>query len=229
MVLILTNDDGIDAPGIQALQKAVNDRGIIVAPQEQLSGCGHQLTTSKPFLVKQRSPREYAVAGTPADCTRIAVYQLYPREIDWVLSGINAGGNLGVDVYMSGTVAAAREAAIHGIPAIAISHWIKRPLVIDWELATAWTVMVLDQLFSLPLPQKAFWNVNLPHLEPGSFTPEIVFCQLSCDPLSLNYQIEGDRYSYQGKYLDRPREPGTDVDLCFNGNIVVTQLAVGNG
>ncbi|MBP0021898.1 MAG: 5'/3'-nucleotidase SurE [Cyanobacteria bacterium SBLK] len=229
MVLILTNDDGIDAPGIQALQKAVKNRGVIVAPQGQLSGCSHQVTTSKSFEVKERSPREYAVAGTPADCTRVATFELYPEEIDWVLSGINAGGNLGVDVYISGTVAAAREAAIHNIPAIAISHWIKRPLTIDWEVATEWTAMVLDKLLTLPLPPKAFWNVNFPHLEPGSATPEIVFCQLSCDPLPLNYEIDGDRYSYRGRYPDRPRARGTDVDLCFNGNIVVTQLTVGNG
>lgn len=229
MVLILTNDDGIDAPGIQALQKAVENRGILVALQEHLSGCSHQVTTSKSFLVKKRSPREYAVTGTPADCTRIAAFQLHPGEIDWVLSGINAGGNLGVDVYISGTVAAAREAAIHNIPAIAISHWIKRPLTIDWHVATEWTAMVLEKLFALPLPPKAFWNVNLPHLEPNSPIPEIVFCQLSCDPLPLNYQIEGDRYSYRGRYPDRPRARGTDVDLCFNGNIVVTQLTLGDG
>ena len=229
MVLILTNDDGINAPGIQALQKAVKNQGIIVAPKGQLSGCSHQVTTSKSFLVEKRSPKEYAVSGTPADCTRIALYQRSFDKIDWVLSGINAGGNLGVDVHISGTVAAAREAAIHNIPAIAISHWIRRPLVIDWEVATEWTAMVLDKLFSLPLPKKAFWNVNFPHLEPGFSTPEIVFCQLSCDPLPLNYQIEGDRYFYQGKYPDRDRSVNTDVDLCFNGNIVVTQLMVGNG
>jgi 5'-nucleotidase len=135
-MIILTNDDGINAPGIRALQNALGGEGIIVAPTVQYSGCGHQTTTHKPLKMEERSPNEYAVQGTPADCTRLAIAQLQPQldqEIDWVLSGVNAGGNMGIDVYMSGTVAAAREAAIHGIPGIAISHWIKRPLEIDWE------------------------------------------------------------------------------------------------
>ncbi|NEO28396.1 MAG: 5'/3'-nucleotidase SurE, partial [Kamptonema sp. SIO4C4] len=119
MVLILTNDDGIEAPGIQALHNAVQGDGIIIAPHQQLSGCGHQVTTSDSFRVEKRTPSHYAVEGTPADCTRVALAQLYPKQINWVLSGINAGGNMGVDVYISGTVAAVREAAFHGIPGIA--------------------------------------------------------------------------------------------------------------
>ncbi|MDY7013478.1 MAG: 5'/3'-nucleotidase SurE, partial [Cyanobacteriota bacterium] len=141
MILILTNDDGIDAPGIRALQDAVGGRGIFVAPQEQLSGCGHRVTTGQPFPVETRSPTEYAVGGTPADCTRVALKTFL--KIDWVLSGVNAGGNLGVDVYISGTVAAVREAAIHGIPGIAVSHWIKRPLTIDWKVATRRTARAI--------------------------------------------------------------------------------------
>jgi 5'-nucleotidase len=222
MALILTNDDGIDAPGIRALQDAVGGQGILVAPQNQLSGCGHQVTTAQPFQVQKRSPTEYAVEGTPADCTRVAL-RTFP-QIDWVLSGINAGGNLGVDVYISGTVAAVREAAIHGIPGIAISHWIKRPLTIDWDVATRRTARVLDKLFEHPLPLGCFWNVNLPHLEPGTDEPNIVFCQPSTEPLPVNYRVEGDLYHYEGEYNQRDRAPGTDVDLCFRGNIAVTQI-----
>lgn len=224
MNLILTNDDGIDAPGIRALQGAVKQQGILIAPQNQLSGCGHQVTTSHPLQVEKRSPAEYAVAGTPADCTRVALTQF--DEIDWVLSGINAGGNLGTDVYISGTVAAVREATIHGIKAIAISHWIKRPLTIDWEVAALWTEKVLAQLWQRDLPPGHFWNVNLPHLEPDSPTPEIVFCEPSIDPLPVNYRIEGDTYHYEGRYADRARTPGTDVDICFSGRIAVTQLTL---
>jgi 5'-nucleotidase len=223
MTIILTNDDGIDAPGIRALQQAVKSNHLIFAPQAQLSGCGHQVTTQQPIQLEYRQKNEYAVSGTPADCTRIALNQV-TSGIEWVLSGINAGGNLGTDVYISGTVAAVREAAIHGIPGIAISHWIKRPLVIDWEVATRWTIRVLDTLFALPLPVASFWNVNLPHLEPNSPEPEIVFCKPSIDPLPVNFRVDRDLYYYYGEYAKRDRTSGTDVDVCFSGNIAVTLI-----
>ncbi|MGK7875887.1 MAG: 5'/3'-nucleotidase SurE [Xenococcaceae cyanobacterium] len=223
MTLILTNDDGIDAPGIRALQQAVDGKGVIVAPKNHLSGCGHQVTTHQPIHLQRRSDTEYTVDGTPADCTRLALTHINPN-IKWVLSGINAGGNLGVDVYISGTVAAVREAAMHDIPGIAISHWIKRPLVIDWEVATRWTARVLADLFSRPIPPGSFWNVNLPHLEPGSADPEVVFCEPSTEPLPVSYRVEGDLYYYEGEYAKRDRASGTDVDVCFSGNIAVTQI-----
>lgn len=223
MNLILTNDDGIDAPGIQALREAIAGQGIIVAPKEQFSGCGHQVTTSKPLHIEKRSDFAYAVGGTPADCTRLALTHISPQT-KWVLSGINAGGNLGVDVYISGTVAAVREAAMHGVGGIAISHWIKRPLVIDWQIATQWTKKVLDLLWSRPLPAGSFWNVNLPHLEAGEAEPDIVFCSPSTQALPVNYRVEGDWYHYYGEYANRDRAKGTDVDVCFSGNIAVTLL-----
>ena len=222
-MIVLTNDDGIDAPGIRALQQAVGDRNIIIAPKHHLSGCGHQVTTGQPIDVQRRSDSEYAVDGTPADCTRLAVTHLC-SEVKWVLSGINAGGNLGVDVYISGTVAAVREAAMHNLPGIAISHWIKRPLLIDWEVATRWTAKVLEELFNRPLPPGSFWNVNLPHLEPGTAEPEVVFCEPSTQPLPVDYRVEGNLYYYQGEYAKRDRAAGTDVDVCFSGNIAVSLI-----
>jgi 5'-nucleotidase len=225
MAIILTNDDGIDAPGIRALQEAVKGKGVIVAPKDHLSGCGHRVTTHQPIQLQRRNAKEYAVDGTPADCTRLALTQIQP-DVKWVLSGINAGGNLGVDVYISGTVAAVREAAMHGIKGIAISHWIKKPLVIDWEVATAWTTKVLATLWHRPLPSGRFWNVNLPHLETSSPEPEIVFCQPSTHALPVSYRVEGDCYHYQGEYAQRDRASGTDVDICFSGNIAVTQISL---
>ncbi len=225
MTLILTNDDGIDAPGIKALSQALAGEGIIFAPSEHLSGCGHQVTTNRPIRVEKRSEREYAVDGTPADCTRIAINHL-DKEVEWVISGINAGGNLGVDVYISGTVAAVREAAIHGIPGVAISHWIKKPLVIDWEEASRWSAKVLKELFARPLPPGSFWNVNLPHLESKMSDPEVVYCSPSIDPLPVKYRLEGDLYYYFGEYDQRLRSVGTDVDVCFSGNIAVTQIKI---
>lgn len=223
MTLILTNDDGIDAPGIQALQKAVNGKGVIVAPKDHQSGCGHQVTTTRPIHVQQRSDTEYAVGSTPADCTRLAISHLC-KSVNWVLSGINAGGNMGVDVYISGTVAAVREAAMHGIPGIAISHYIKRPLVIDWDFAAQCTAKVLTDLFDRPIAPGTFWNVNLPHLEPGSPEPEVVFCEPCTKPLPVDYRVEGDEYYYVGNYAKRDRTPGSDIDVCFSGKIAITQL-----
>ena len=148
MTLILTNDDGIDAPGIRALLKAVEGQKVIVAaPVDHLSGCGHQVTTTKAINVHRRSVTEYAIAGTPADCTRIALSHLCP-EAKFVLSGINAGGNMGADVYISGTVAAVREAAFHGVNGIAISHYLKGKKNVDWDTAARWTKQVLADLMN---------------------------------------------------------------------------------
>ena len=223
MTYILTNDDGIDAPGIRALQQAIDGQGIIVAPKHPHSSCGHQVTTQRGIQVKHRQHGEYAVDGTPADCSRIAITQIQP-DAQWVLSGINHGGNLGVDVYISGTVAAVREAAILGIPGIAISHFSKKPLIIDWEIAARRTARVLEKLLNLPIEKGSFWNVNLPHLEPGKPEPEIVFCELGIEPLPVQYRGSGDLYYYNGEYPKRDRISGTDVHVCFSGNIAVTQI-----
>lgn len=224
MTLILTNDDGIDAPGIRALLKAVEGETVIVAaPKDHLSGCGHQVTTTKAINVHRRSSTEYAIAGTPADCTRIALSHLC-EDVTFVLSGINAGGNMGADVYISGTVAAVREAAFHGIGGIAVSHYRKGKKNVDWDTASRWTKKVLADLLNRPIEPGTYWNVNLPHLEPGANDPEIVFCQPSTQPLPVNYRVEGNDYYYVGEYAKRDRISGTDVDVCFTGKIAVTQL-----
>lgn len=223
MTFILTNDDGIDAPGIRTLYQAVDRQSIIVAPKEQLSGCGHQVTTKSPIHVEHRSDIEYAVGGTPADCTRLAI-KYFCQDVEWVLSGINAGGNLGIDVYISGTVAAVREAAIHGVPGIAISHWIKYSRLIDWNWALKWTSIVLADLLARPLETGSFWNVNLPHVEPTDPEPKLIFCEPSTQPLPVEYRVEGEDYYYRGVYEKRDRLPETDVDVCFSGNIAITKI-----
>ncbi|MBD2776983.1 5'/3'-nucleotidase SurE [Iningainema tapete] len=226
MMIILTNDDGIDAPGIRALLQAVNGKEVIIAaPRDHLSGCGHQVTTTRAIHVHRRSEHEYAIAGTPVDCVRIAIAQICPN-VKFVLSGINAGGNLGVDAYISGTVAAVREAAIHGIPAIAVSHYKKGKLNVDWDVAARWTANILADLLHRPLETGTFWNINLPHLLPGEPDPEVVFCQPCTKPLPINYRIEGDNFYYDGKYSQRDRTPGSDVDVCFSGRIAVTLLTI---
>jgi 5'-nucleotidase len=224
MTLILTNDDGIDAPGIQALLKAVNGQeAIVAAPKDHQSGCGHKVTTTRPINVQRRSENQYAIAGTPADCTRIAIAHIC-QNVKFVLSGINAGGNLGVDAYISGTVAAVREAAMLGVPGVAISQYKKKGLDFNWDVAAKWSAKVLADLFTRPLEPESFWNVNLPHLLPGEADPEVVFCQPCTKPLPVDFRIDGDDFYYVGEYGKRDRTPGSDVDVCFSGNIAVTQL-----
>lgn len=226
MTIIVTNDDGIDAPGIQALRQAVSDDDVIIAaPRDHQSGCGHQVTTNRGITIDRRSEKTFAIAGTPADCIRVAVAHL-SSDIKWVLSGINAGGNLGVDSYISGTVAAVREAAMHGIPGIAISHYRKGKLNYDWERATKWTREIIKDLQSRPLEPGHFWNVNLPHLQSDEPEPKVVFCLPCTKPLPVDYRIEGKDFYYTGEYGKRDRTPGSDVEVCFSGNIALTQLKV---
>src|SRR4051794_24305316 len=115
MRFVLTNDDGIDAPGLRALEEAARQVGevIVVAPAAPQSGCSHRVTTSALIRVHRAGPDRFAVEATPADCVRVALYRFGP-EPAWVLSGVNDGGNLGADVHHSGTVAAVREAVLHG-------------------------------------------------------------------------------------------------------------------
>ncbi|MDJ0696701.1 5'/3'-nucleotidase SurE [Mastigocoleus sp. MO_188.B34] len=229
MTFILTNDDGIDAPGIQALYKAVNSLPqrkppiIVAAPKEHHSGCGHRVTTNIPIQIQNRSENEYAISGTPADCIRVAVSHI-SQDIKYVLSGINAGGNMGVDTYISGTVAAVREAAMHGVPGIAISQYKKKDLQFDWDVSSKWTAKILVDLLERPIEIGSFWNVNLPHLSPESPQPEVIFCESCTKPLPINYHIEGNNFYYTGEYAKREKTPNSDVDVCFSGKIAVTRL-----
>jgi 5'-nucleotidase len=228
-VLLLTNDDGIDAPGLAALVRATEGLGTprVVAPFGPYSGCGHVVTTHAPITIVRRGPRRHAVEGTPADCVRLAIHHLEP-DLAWVISGINAGGNLGVDVFHSGTVAAVREAVIHGRPGIAVSHYIARGRVIDWDRAARWAAPVVESLLARTWVPGTFWNVNLPHLASGAPEPEVVFCPLDASPLPLAYRLERDGQvaHYCGDYQGRERVLGSDVDSCFGGRIAVTQIAL---
>lgn len=225
MTIVITNDDGIDAPGIWALRKALGDRGIVIAPLEHQSGCSHQLTVGRSIRVEQRSPHAYAVDGTPADCTRLALKHLYPQA-QWILSGINAGANLGTDTYSSGTVAAVREGAFLRVPGIAISHYIHNRRPIDWEQATRLTAKVLEKLMGQPSEPGLFWNVNLPHPDTVEQEPELVFCDMCTQPMPSEYVMDEGGYRYAGRFGDRQRDPGADVDICFSGHIAITPIRV---
>jgi 5'-nucleotidase len=226
MKLLLTNDDGIDAPGLAALLQAARPLGetLTVAPLHHHSGCGHRVTTDSPLRIRRDAPDRLALDGTPADCVRVALHY-FARDADWVLAGINAGGNLGADVYHSGTVAAIREAALHGRPGIALSQYRRRDLPFDWNSAS-WVEPLLRELFGRPLEPGEFWNVNLPHLPPAAPAPEVVYCPLDPSPLPLSFRHEADQFHYDGDYHGRSRVPGKDVDVCFTGRIAVTRLSI---
>jgi 5'-nucleotidase len=226
MKFLLTNDDGIDAEGLAALAEAAAPLGQIdcVAPDSHYSGCGHRVTTDRPIRVVQRSDRRWAIDGTPADCVRVALAHL-ATDVDWVLSGVNHGGNLGVDVFHSGTVAAVREAALHGKPGIAFSHYRRRGMESDWPRVARWASLVLTLLLERPARPGKFWNVNLPHPAPGEPEPRVVYCSLEAGPLPLFFRAEGDLLHYAADYHERQRQKGSDVDVCFSGDIAVTELA----
>src|SRR3954449_11082045 len=137
MKLLLTNDDGVDAPGLAALAEAAQTIGdpIIVAPAEPQSGVSHRVTWQDGVRIEARGERRFAIHGTPADCTRLGLLHLVP-DAKWILSGINHGANLGADVYYSGTVAAVREAVLHGWPGIALSYYHLAEGGFDWKRAT---------------------------------------------------------------------------------------------
>ena len=227
MKLLLTNDDGIDADGLHALNRAAAPLGAAtwVAPHVHLSGCSHRVTTDIPFRVNEIVPGRWSIEGTPADCVRIGLAHLLP-DVDWVLSGINHGGNLGADVHISGTVAAVREAVLHGKPGIALSQYRKRHLPFDWDRAVRWLTPVLADLVARPWVPGTFWNVNLPNLAPEDADPQVVFCPLETSPLPLSFRSEEGLFHYSGNYHERPRQPGSDVDVCFKGNIAVTRIAL---
>ncbi len=231
-MLILTNDDGIHADGLRALEKAAHQWQsdvITVAPLDPHSGCGHRVTVDRPLVLQQVDENRYYVNGTPADCVRLAFATLKLDQPGWVLSGINAGGNLGVDIHHSGTVAAAREAALHGWPAIALSQYHRRGKPIDWDIASSWAGAVFSAINGFPpLGSGQFLNVNFPHLDnpQADQPPSIVSCDVDPSPLPLQFIAHDEGWMYQGKYQDRPRQAAKDVDICFGGQIALSRVDV---
>jgi 5'-nucleotidase len=226
MKFLITNDDGIEAAGIGALVRAASDFGktVVVAPAGPQSGVSHAVTWKEGVRIEKRGEDRFAIHGTPADCTRLGLLRIVP-EASWVLSGINHGSNLGADMYYSGTVAAVREAILHGWPGVALSHYYKAGTEFDWDRATKWVRPILEELLAKPIEAGLFYNVNLPHLANDAADPAVVWCELDPNPLPLNYRHEEESgLFFAGDYRLRDRTPGADVDVCFNGSIAVTSV-----
>ena len=224
MRILLTNDDGWDAPGLAALKTLAAELGevLVLAPRDPQSYRSHRVTTDRAMHLVETAPSQFHLAGTPADCVRAALREVI-SEVDWVLSGINRGGNLGADLFTSGTVAAAREAALLGRPAIAISQYVRRNSTLDWSESIQLARPVLSELIRQGCRVKGYWNVNLPHLEAGSPAP-IIYCDPDHEPLDVKFRREGDHLHYAGSYQGRPQTPGRDVALCFGGAVTVSRL-----
>lgn len=224
MKFLLTNDDGIGAPGLAALESVVRKLGTVVtvAPNQCFSSCGHGVTTHRPLSVNEVAPQRFMVDGSPADCVRIGLVEIAP-DADWVIAGINSGGNLGVDIYMSGTVAAAREAMLLGRKSLAISQYRKSRDFNAWQKAGRMAEVVLQELLARELVAGTCWNVNLPD-EPGEAIPERIECPCDLQPLPVAYTRIENKLLYSGNYQARPKTPGHDVQVCFGGAISVSVL-----
>ena len=229
MKVLLSNDDGFDAPGIKAIKNHLKDNFdvdsiVSVAPNRCYSQCSHQINTSKALKLTEIGEEEFHLDGSPADCVRVGLTQICP-DADWVISGINEGDNLGLDVYLSGTVAAAREACIMGKKAIAISQYFKNKEQILWSQSANIASQIFKLMCKEELGHQEYLNVNLPVCEDErdifpmhSFTP---LCKKQVVP---SYQKEEDGYLYNSVYSSRPQEPGSDVALCFSGQITISRL-----
>lgn len=227
MKIVLTNDDGYDQPGLAALIESVSPLGeiTVVAPATPQSNMGHRVTMREPIRVDRVDRRTYVVHATPADCTRLAVKELVP-DVDWLVAGINPGANLGSDVYQSGTVAAAREAAILGIRAAAVSQYIAPGWIVDWPAAQAHTSRCLHAVLKKPLAAGQFWNINLPSPIATEAVLAHQLCPLDKHPHRYRYVEDEGVYRYQGIIHDRPRTAETDVDICFGGMIAVSLMEI---
>ena len=170
MRILLTNDDGIFAPGLAVLEKIArqfSDDVWICAPAEEQSGAGHSLTLSRPVRLRQHDERRFSVSGTPTDSVMMALREVMPGTPDLILSGVNRGANLGDDVTYSGTVSAAIEGALAGIRSIALSQVYSKEGVgdgVSFDAAEKWGEKVLRPLIDMPFAARTLVNVNFPPL-----------------------------------------------------------------
>ena len=224
--ILLTNDDGIHAEGLRVLAAAFAGFAdvSIVAPSSEQSGKAQSLTLRQPIICHPAGEREWAVDGTPADCVIVALHKLLPEKVDLVISGINHGGNLGENAYYSGTVGAAREAALHHMPALAMSLCSKGPRV-SFEPAARIARAAAELILKEGLPDQVLLNINVPEPWKGGvrFTRQskkITRNQLSegKDPKGRNY------YWIFEQKIDKDIEPDTDYAAVFAGDVSVTPL-----
>jgi 5'-nucleotidase len=225
-MVLVTNDDGILSPGITVLRKALarEFETVTAAPDRERSAVSHALTLNRPLRVQESDPDTFAIDGTPTDCVMLSIMGLLERKPDLVVSGINMGPNLGDDVIYSGTVAGAAEAAILGVPSMAISY--VEPETADHERGAAIALDVARAIISHGLPAGVYLNVNIP---PGDGVPNYEVTSLGrrsyrevivkkVDPRGRPYYwISGQPEAWRG-------EETCDFAAVDRGSISVTPL-----
>lgn len=236
MNVLLTNDDGYEAPGIQAAFEAVSGLGTVhvVAPRRQCSACSHQITLRRPITAERsiddRMGPIWIVDGTPADCVRLGIAELVPSPIDLVVAGINSGANCGVDVYYSGTVAAAREGAIASLRSIALSHATNGEVDVDWSAAANICAAIIRNLMGEALAGKGFWSVNLPVRLTSDAADRIQRVPVSPQPTPMQFERTEHHdgktleFNYDGPYWSRETTGRCDYDVVRNGGISISTL-----
>lgn len=235
MRILLTNDDGVHAPGLKALHEiacAFSDDIWIVAPDEEQSGAGHSLTLSRPLRLRQHGEKHYSVSGTPTDAVMLAVGHLMKdTPPDLVLSGVNRGANLAEDVTYSGTVSAAMEGAISGIRSIALSQVYRKEHkgdAVPFDVARVWGERVVRSLLELPHNPKTLMNVNFPAIPPDAVKGIRVARQgfHDVDRTRIVTGVDPRGYPYFWFGLDHSDSvpPDSDLAAVAEGYIAVTPL-----
>ncbi len=230
MKILLTNDDGIYADGICALYKTLSleHEVYIVAPEAERSAVGHAITIHYPLRVKEIRKGKffwgYAVSGTPADCVKLAIYELI-GPVDLVISGINRGANVGINVLYSGTVSAATEAKILGYPAIAVS--VDAYENIDYCFCAHFVSFIINEIPKLPLDNPFCLNINIPNLSPYKIKGIKVVRQSKAklkEIFEKRLDLHGKAYYWQGAEEYTETDPETDVVALKNGYITITPI-----
>lgn len=228
--ILISNDDGAQAPGFVALREALATMGEVwaVAPEKEQSAQSHSLTMHKPLRVRRCGERWFSVSGTPADCVYLGLHELMPEPPDVVVSGINRGANLGTDVFYSGTVAAAREACLAGVPSIALSLYLRGEGARHWQTACDVSRRVTREVLERGLPHRTLLNVNVPNV-PVDQLRGIAAATLSVRRYGTRVDRREDPwgrpyYWIGGAPLDFDDDAATDGPLCEAGYATVTPM-----
>jgi 5'-nucleotidase len=237
MRILITNDDGIGAPGIYVLEKIaaqLSDDIWIVAPADEQSGAGHSLTLNRPVRLRQHAAKRFSVSGTPTDAVMMALKKVLPAPPDLILSGVNRGANLGDDVTYSGTVSAAMEGALAGIRSIALSQVYSRNdsgEEVSFDAAEEWGAKVIRPLVDLPFASRTLINVNFPPLRAADVKGIRVvrqgFHDYARGSLIENVDPRGFAYFWFGLHgIEHTPGHETDLEVIADGFIAVTPLMV---
>ena len=224
--ILVTNDDGYRSAGIEALAAALRDVGdvTIVAPVNEASAIGHALTLRHPLRLERIGENVFAVDGTPTDCVNIAVTQVFKGLPDLVISGINKGWNLGDDVTYSGTVAGALEAALLGVPAIAVSLRQTRDAY-DFSHAARAAALMADAILQNPLPARTFLNINVPKGQPKGYRATVQAKRNHITSVAERHDPKGRAYYWieEGQNEWEPHDR-SDYQAVRDGYVSVTPL-----